>query len=132
MFLTRDQIRTLDDRQYEDVDVPEWGGQVKVRSLTGRERDAFERTLINEKKNGQRESNLENFRARLAILAVVDADTKELMFTDRDAKWLGDKSAGALQRIVEVANRLSGLTPEDVEELVEDFDEGPSIDSGSD
>ena len=34
------------DLQIEDVDIPEWGGAVRVSSFTGRERDAFEVSMV--------------------------------------------------------------------------------------
>jgi len=39
------------------------------------------------------------------------------LFADADALELGQKSAAALVRVVDVARRLSGMTDEDVEEL---------------
>ena len=42
MGLTRDQILAVSDIQTEEVHVPEWGGTVLVRGLTGAERDEFE------------------------------------------------------------------------------------------
>ena len=34
------------DLQIEDVDIPEWGGVVRVSSFTGREHDAFEACMV--------------------------------------------------------------------------------------
>ena len=39
-LLSKSAILCANDLQTEDVDVPEWGGTVRVRSFTGRERDA--------------------------------------------------------------------------------------------
>jgi hypothetical protein len=60
--------------------------------------------------------NLRNIRAKLVALTVVDEDGNRI-FSDEDAEALGKKSAAALDRIFAVAQRLSGLRPEDVEEL---------------
>ena len=54
------------------------------------------------------------------------------MFTDKDVKALGEKSANALQRVFDVAQKLSGITPDDVEELAQEMDENPSEGSASD
>ena len=129
-FLTRDAILQADDLLWEDVEVPEWGGTVRVRGLTGAERDAFEAEMV-ERKGKKLRMDMQNFRARLVVRSVVDEDGKRL-FTDRDAASLGDKSAAALQRVFDVAQRLSGLSEQDVAELVGNFDEGQSDDSTSD
>ena len=45
-FLTRNEILAVDDLQTQKVDVPEWGGSVYVRGLTGSERDALEASIV--------------------------------------------------------------------------------------
>ena len=45
-MLTREQILQSDDLPCETVPVPEWGGEVQVRTMTGTDRDAFEASLI--------------------------------------------------------------------------------------
>ena len=42
MVLSKEQILQADDLKTETVEVPEWGGDVLLRELRGRERDAFE------------------------------------------------------------------------------------------
>jgi hypothetical protein len=114
-YLTREQILNANDLPAEDVEVPEWGGVVRVRALTGAERDAFEAAII--KVRGKRvDFHLENARALLVAMSVVDEDGNRL-FSDEDVKALGRKSAAALDRVASVAMRLSGLTQEDLEEL---------------
>lgn len=110
-YLTREQILGVDDRQYEDVPVPEWGGTVRVRGLQGNERDRWETSLL-DKKNQIRE----NPRAKLVQLCIID-ERGQLLFSREDIAALGRKSAAALSRVFDVAQRLSGLTDEDMEEL---------------
>lgn len=124
-LLTREAILEADDLDYEDVPVPEWGGTVRVKGLTGVERDRYESTLVEFRKDGSREMRLANARARLVALAVVDAGGKPV-FGREDVKALGNKSAAALERVFAVAKRLAGLTDEDVEELTEDLDDDQS------
>jgi hypothetical protein len=122
-FLSRDAIRGLSDVKSEEVCIPEWdNAYVMVRGMTGAERDAFEQSnIVGKGKN--RDVNLRNYRAKLVIWSVVDEDGKRL-FTDADAEWLGDKSAAALSRIVDVASRLSGISEQDVEELTGELGNG--------
>lgn len=128
--LKRDAILQAQDLPIELVAVPEWGGEVCVRALTGAERDAFEQSIV-EQKGKSTKMDLHNLRAKLVSLTVVDEDGKRL-FTDSDAKLLGNKSAVALNRVFEVAQRLSGLKPEDVEELTKNSESDQSEGSISD
>lgn len=128
-LLTHDQILGADDRRHEDTPVPEWGGTVRVRGLTGKERDAFEASLV-DKKTGQT-SKLANARARMLVMTLVDDDGNRL-FSMEDVSALGAKSAAALERVFAVARRLSGMSDDDLAELVEDFDAGRTEPSSSD
>lgn len=128
-LLNRDQILDADDAEFEDVPVPEWGGEVRVKALTGDERDAFEasnlirRTVRGPKGRGEKidvQYNSVGVRARLVAVCVIGEDGKPL-FSEDDVHALGSKSARALNRVVEVSQRLSGLTDEDIEELAQDL-----------
>lgn len=132
-FLTKEQILEAQDITTEVVPVPEWGGDVMVRGLSGLERDAFEATIISQNGMQRRrvQMNLTNFRAKLVARCVVDPDTQQRMFSDEEAARLGKKSAAALQRVFNVAQRLSGLSEEDIEELTKNFESEPNGASGS-
>ena len=107
-MLTREQILGSNDLPSETVDVPEWGGQVSVRTMTGIDRDAFETTLVG------KEGKLDNVRARLVALTVCDKSGARL-FGDEDVAALGGKSAKALDRVFSVAQRLNGIGAEQVD-----------------
>jgi len=113
--LTRDDILNAQDLPTEDVSVPEWGGTVRVRGLTGAERDVFEASIV-EQRGKKARVNMKNMRATLVALTLVDEDGKRLI-SETDVEALGQKSGVALDRVVRVALRLSGLSPGDVEEL---------------
>jgi len=121
--LTKDAILSANDIERERVEVPEWGGYVWVRGMTGEERDAFEAGLV-ERKGKSRELNFKNMRASLVAKTVVN-DGGERLFDDNDVKRLGQKSAAALDRLYEVATRLSGIGEQDVEDLTETFQDEP-------
>ena len=114
-FLSRNEIFKTVDLKTKEIFIPEWGGKVCVRSLTGAERDRFEAETMEKRGDGY-QANFENLRARLIALSVVDEDGKHL-FMAGDVKKLGEKNSAALNRIFEVSRRLSGLTGQDVEDL---------------
>jgi hypothetical protein len=113
--LSRKQILQADDIQQQLVDVPEWGGQVLVRGLTGAERDRFEAGVL-ERKGKHYNVNMANIRAKLVAATCIDGDG-QLLFGDDDVPLLAEKSGLALQRVFEVAQQLSGLSETDLEEL---------------
>jgi len=128
-LLSRDDILGADDLKTEDVDVPEWGGVVRVKSLMGSDRDRFEQGLF-EFKGNSRIENLSNARAQLVSLSVVDESGAPL-FTYDDAVALGQKSARALDRVFAIAQRLGGISDADVEDYIKNFASGPNADSTS-
>lgn len=130
-LLSKDQIFTRNDMKTADVDVPEWGGTVRVKALTGIERDAFESALLSSNKNGSVRVDMRNARARLVAFAVVD-ETGERVFSDDDMVMLGTKSASALDRIYDVAAALAGIGDGDIDELLGNSGTGPSAGSTSD
>lgn len=106
--LTRAAILESSDLPVEAVDVPEWGGTVSVRTLTGAERDRFELEVLG--------SSKQNIRARLCAYAMAD-DSGMALFTPADVEALGRKSAAALDRVFTAAMRLNAIGGQDVEGL---------------
>lgn len=129
--LTRDEILGSDDLATEVIPVPEWGGSVMIRALTGTERDAYEGEILSLRGTGKGvEYNLQNIRAKLSARTIIDEDGHRL-FTDADITALGLKSAAALDRVFSRSQRLSGLTAEDIAELTEQMGNALSVGSGS-
>ena len=136
--LTRDDILQRQDITTEEVEVPEWGGTVRVRGMSGVERDKFEASLLapetpqkGRRRQAQaRQTNIENIRAKLCAWCIVDEGGNR-MFVDADLAALGAKSAAALDRVFGVAQRLSGITEEDVDETAEQMVEHPFVETSS-
>ncbi|PRX90821.1 hypothetical protein [Allonocardiopsis opalescens] len=111
--LGRDQILSARDALTDYVDVPEWGGRVKIRSLSGTERDAFEAGIAG---NGKK-LRLENIRAKLVAKCAINEQGQQL-FSTADTAALGRKNAAVLDRVFQACQKLSGITDEDVDELL--------------
>jgi hypothetical protein len=112
-YLTRDAILAAATLRTEEVDVGEWGGVVLVRELRGRERDEWEASLAVQR-GKQMVPDVANMRAKLVARCVVNGDL-EPVFSQQDVNALGELSAAALDRVFEVASRLSGLSEADLE-----------------
>ena len=109
MALTRDDILGKVQLAVEQVQVPEWGGPVYIREMSGAERDAWEALVFGEEK-------AKNIRATLAAVCLCD-ETGKRLFADEDAVKLGATSGSALQRVFDAAMRINKLRKEDVEEV---------------
>jgi hypothetical protein len=117
--LTGEQIREAArnakiDR--EPLVVPEFGGEIYVRGMSGKERDKFEEGLRIRRGKRTGQSDLRNFRAQLAVRVIVDEQGERLL-NDGDADLFGKVPAGVLDRIIAKSTELSGLAEEEIDEL---------------
>lgn len=129
-FLTREAIAEVDDVEYDTVPCPEWGGEVRLKSIKGRQRDEYEQSLVVER-GGSRQMNLRNARAKLIVLCAVDERGDPLFLPD-DLAMLGRKNAKPIDRLFDACRKLAGLSDDDVEKLTENFGAAQSDDDTSD
>lgn len=123
----RDKILKAKGRlRREPVEVPEWadlleGEKVYVRELTGRERDEYEaervKVTFGPRGRVSQEINLRNLRARLVVRTLVGEDGKRV-FSEADAAEVGELGGAVLDRLFDVAQRLSGLSKDADEALL--------------
>jgi hypothetical protein len=106
----------------EVVDVPEVGGKVTVRGLKASEVDAYQQTMIerDEAGNVRPKLDLHNVRAGLVARCLVD-ENGERMFTDDEIHLVGDMSGAVVDRLWNVARRLSGMEENQAAALAEGF-----------
>lgn len=114
-LLDRQAIFDAADIAKEKVAVPEWGGEVMVYGLTAGEKDAYEDGMINTSKKSK--VTLMGATARLCAMCIRDEKGNRI-FTDADVAALGKKSSAAMERISKVAQKLSGMGKDDIEEIV--------------
>ncbi len=108
MLLSKEKILAAEDLPFRDVDVPEWGGVARVRTMTGGERDAFEASIYDTDGAGVK-LNRTDFRAKLLSKVLVD-DKGSRLFTDKEIVALSGKSAKAIQRLFDVAQDINGIS----------------------
>lgn len=121
MALSRDGILGAVDVQIEKVPVPEWGDEVIIRGLTGDELDAFQGSVRQfrptfDGKGMEAVLVQEGMRAKLLVKCLID-EAGERLFTDQDAPALGAKNGAVIDKLYDVAARLSGLSEEEKQEL---------------
>ena len=120
-LLTSEKATTI---PRERLELPELGGFVFVKGMTGGERDEFEKSCRDPK--GRLRGNT---RARLAVRTVVNEDGTRV-FTDDDIQIVGRIRVDVLQKVFNLAQKLSGISDADVEELGGDSD-GPEAGTAS-
>jgi hypothetical protein len=106
MTLTREELLAPREMPREKIDVPELGGSVYVRALSGLERDAFEADVFYSREKGA--AGLRNMRARLAVRCLCD-ERGTLLMTPEDADALGRQHSHAIDVMFQTAQRLNGI-----------------------
>lgn len=109
----KEELLALADRPFEEVPVPEWdavlkGAKLRITAMSAADRDAWELEAYLERK-GVGAAAAKNVRAKLVARCLVD-ESGERVFGEADVAALGRKSAKALDRLFDVAQRLNGLT----------------------
>lgn len=113
--LSAADIVAADDLVVREVKVPEWGGTVLVRSLTGEDRASYLASIVTTGPDGKLVPQVGRADLQLAYLSLINPDGSR-MFTDRAGfEALAGKSNRALKRITDVAEEISGLGKDAVE-----------------
>ena len=110
-ILTAEEIWAADDIKEELVDVPEWGGQVRVRALTlAQIANVAQRSVKRNPRTNQDETDRELSVAMTLIEGMIEPKV-----TWADYPKLRERSATAVTRIVQAINAL-GPTSEAIDE----------------
>ncbi len=118
-MLTREQLLSTLNLKSQIVAVP--GGDVCLRGLTSRERDARDLAFS---KQREETGTLDNVRARTVAMALIGEDGKRL-FSDpvqdpeafeKDVALLGEKDGAVIDRLFDVVAKLSNLNEAQIEE----------------
>ena len=137
-FLSKDAIAAKQETVTDVVEVPEWGGSVKVRAMTSREFNLVVEARGN--RGGNRaarraktpDSVYKNIEVSMVAWCAVDEEGNRL-FADEDIPMLEAKAAGVIHRIADVISGLSGFDSEEggpaIDEAAEDMVHHPLDDS---
>ena len=135
ILLTREALLQKDDLKVEKVELSK--GYVFVREMTGHEKDVWEQSMLKQKPSGNKnkgveyETTLEDFRAKLAVVTVCDAEGN-LLFKPEDAKVLNMMmSATNMERIVTAAQKLNAISEQEKEELLKNSEADQTDSSNS-
>jgi hypothetical protein len=112
-FLTRQEILSANDLVYKDIPIKEWGGTVRIKSLTARDLSVYQ---------AQKSNDTDKALAQMVILSVVGPDNQPL-FTADDIDQLVEKNSDVIIRIANEINQLNKLRS--IEENAENLEQTP-------
>jgi hypothetical protein len=118
-FIAREELLALARElpPVEKVLLPTLNKHIWVQGLTGKQRDAWETSLMRGR-GRKRRIDSTNIRASLAVKCIVVSDTdRTRVYSDEDAVALGNLPSPILGVIHEVCQRLSDTSDEDIDEL---------------
>ena len=98
-YLTANAILQAEDFVYDEVDCPEWGGIVRIRSLSGAQRITLRKAI---------DAGNDNVDEMLCVMAIVDEDGVRI-FDQKQIAELSRKNTKAISRIAIRVLEISGL-----------------------
>lgn len=123
-LLSKQQIIEASDLPTKDVNVPEWGGTVRVKTMTSAEKDAFEKTIF----DAEGKINIVGMRAKLCAHTIIDENGNRV-FSEFDIEKLSTKGSKAMERVFTIAQKLNNITDKDLKELEKNSATVPNADS---
>ena len=112
----RDRIIAVDDTQKEIVKIDEWGVEVEIRGMSGAARASISQYAA--ENNGN--INFLKMMPELVVQCCFDPETGEQVFDSKDKELVMGKSGAALDRIVNIAMRLSGFGDKAIDDAGKD------------
>ena len=114
----RDLIRSAEDTEREEYEVPEWGVTVLLVTMSAKQRADIYTAM-----SGQSEGEvpLEQFWRSVLLGCVRDPEDRSPIFTEDDIDWvLSEKNPDVIQRLSDAALRVSGMDAEAQDRLGKD------------
>lgn len=115
-MLNRESILGAKDIVIERLDVPEWGGAVFVKAMSGTEREAYDDVIYRKKSH---------LLGTLAQYTIVDEQGARV-FSPEDIPALSAKNSYALERIWDWHKKHSGVGDKALEEAKKNSEPGPN------
>lgn len=113
-LLKFDEILEAKDSRYKDIEVKEWGGTVRIGTMSIADREAIEVIAADPALNKR------DLRARFLIASILGEDGKPI-FSLKDLPKLRQKSARVVDKLFAVAQAFNNITDEDVDVLAKNF-----------
>lgn len=113
MALSKEAIFAAKDTEVHEIEVPEWGGTILLRSMTGAQRNNYEHWAHQQSKADS--PDYRGIRERLISCCAVDESGSPL-FTEEDIAALAAKNSEVIDRLHEQCQKLCGMDADAVED----------------
>ncbi len=107
--LSKSEILGASDVTVEALDVPEWGGRVYLRTMSGSDYDAFSE-LAAASPGGV------GLRADIVSRCLCDENGQPQQWSAEEVVALGERAGHVLDRVAAAALRISGISKDAIEE----------------
>ena len=101
----KDKILKAEDIEFMVLEVKEWGVNIMVQGLDGAGRARVMSRAFDDDGN----PDLESVYPDLLLASLRDPETRELIFAEEDREKLLSKSGKVIERLSQVAAKMSGL-----------------------
>lgn len=106
-----DAVLQINDLPVHEVEVPQWGGSIGVRTMRADERAGIEKRFSKTKPS----DDPGGFRRAILMATLVNEDGSAFLKDEEAAKQLMMKSAEAVEVLFEKACEINGFRQKDVE-----------------
>jgi len=115
VMLTKEEILKVSDLQTREINIPEWGGSIVMKTMTGEERDTWENRIPI--RSSDKKVDIKEMKVRLLILCIRDPKDMTFMFTEKDVVSLNSKNSSVIDRLWQVASEMNGIGGKELEEI---------------
>lgn len=134
-LVSREILLTKQAYKYEDIEI-EGIGTIRVRELSGKAMEDYQQSMMVVEKDEKgvikrMSQTMDNFRAKLAVATICDENGDPLLSKNDYAKFADSINATSLSKIVEVAQRINGMTEKEKDELTKNLEAVQSDNSTS-
>ena len=123
-MFNREQLRELMRGPVKTVNVPEWGGDIGIRTLSAADLVHLRSFAKDDATKATADDDL-NAMCELLSMAISDSDGKRMFTPDELREW-GGNQIGVMNRLVEETQRHNGFGVKADEELTKNFESGPT------
>ncbi len=106
-LLNRQQFLSADDKRYKIIELPDLGGEVKIRSMSGEDELEFEKFKVDK---------VTSEWVFWAICRYCVDENNSPMFTEQDLEDIKKKSSASLKKIFEAILDLNIINDEKIRE----------------
>lgn len=130
-MLTKQDIIKCTDIETREVAVPEWGGSVLLRSMTGEERDEWEQGNQMRNKGEGQPVNVRGFKVDLLARVIRDPENPlKPLFDKKDLIELNKKNAKPISDLFAVACKMNGIGDDQVKQMEKNSQAAVGIENG--